>query len=154
MDRFPLPLQLCGTIQTMIQGSLFEPPARQTTVRVGPAGWHYKDWEGTVYPSGKGRSFDALAFIADYFDTVEINSSFYRPPRPEDAASWARRVRSGALLPVLEGKPCGLLQRGPAGHWKLDPSRIAGDLARGIFPAARAQLQKLVQRRSRTRRPV
>ncbi|PYV36460.1 MAG: hypothetical protein DMG09_17305 [Acidobacteria bacterium] len=93
MDRFPLLLQLCGTIQAMIQGSLFEPPARQTTVRVGPAGWHYKDWEGTVYPSGKGRSFDALAFIADYFDTVEINSSFYRPPRPEDAASWARRVR-------------------------------------------------------------
>jgi uncharacterized protein YecE (DUF72 family) len=39
-----------------------------------------------------GKGFDPLAFLADYFDTVEINSSFYSPPRPADAASWARRV--------------------------------------------------------------
>ncbi len=77
----------------MYQGSLFQPAPRDTSVRVGPAGWNYKDWEGTVYPAGLGKSFDALAFIADYFDTVEINSSFYRPPRPSDAASWARRAR-------------------------------------------------------------
>src|SRR5881296_1771560 len=78
----------------MYQGSLFQSPARDASVRVGPAGWNYKDWEGTVYPAGLGKSFDALAFIAGYFDTVEINSSFYRPPRPADAQSWARRVRS------------------------------------------------------------
>ena len=76
------------------QGSLFQTPARDAAVRVGPAGWNYKDWEGTVYPAGLGKSFDALAFIAGYFDTVEINSSFYRPPRPADAESWARRVRN------------------------------------------------------------
>jgi uncharacterized protein YecE (DUF72 family) len=62
-------------------------------LRVGPAGWSYKDWEGIVYPPG-GRWFDHLAFLADYCDTIEINSSFYRPPRPEDAANWARRVRN------------------------------------------------------------
>ena len=76
------------------QGSLFYPPQRKSSVRVGPAGWNYKDWEGIVYPSGLGRSFDPLAFLADYFDTIEINSSFYAPPRPADAASWARRVRN------------------------------------------------------------
>ena len=76
------------------QGSLFQTPARDASVRVGPAGWNYKDWEGTVYPAGLGKSFDALAFIAGYFDTVEINSSFYRPPSPADAQSWARRVRN------------------------------------------------------------
>jgi uncharacterized protein YecE (DUF72 family) len=74
-----------------IQSSLFQPPDRKSTLRVGPAGWNYKDWEGIVYPSG--RSQDALAFLADYCDTIEINSSFYAPPRPRDAASWARRVR-------------------------------------------------------------
>jgi uncharacterized protein YecE (DUF72 family) len=74
------------------QGSLFHPPPRQSSVRVGPAGWNYKDWEGMVYPPGLGRSFDPLAFLAEYFDTIEINSSFYAPPRPADAASWARRV--------------------------------------------------------------
>lgn len=74
------------------QGSLFQPPQRQSTLRIGPAGWNYKDWEGIVYPAGK--SIDALAFLADYCDTIEINSSFYAPPRPRDAASWARRVHN------------------------------------------------------------
>jgi uncharacterized protein YecE (DUF72 family) len=57
---------------------------------VGPAGWNYKDWEGIAYPAG--RSADALSYLADYFDTIEINSSFYAPPRAKDAASWARRI--------------------------------------------------------------
>ena len=72
------------------QGTLFQPPARNSTLRVGPAGWNYKDWEGIVYPTG--RSMDPLAFLADYCDTIEINGSFYFPPRPKDASSWARRV--------------------------------------------------------------
>jgi uncharacterized protein YecE (DUF72 family) len=74
------------------QGSLFQSPERQSTLRVGPAGWNYKDWEGIVYPAG--RSSDALAFLADYCDTIEINSSFYAPPRPKDTAAWVRRVRN------------------------------------------------------------
>jgi uncharacterized protein YecE (DUF72 family) len=75
------------------QGSLFQQASGNPPLRVGPAGWNYKDWEGIVYPPG-GRSFDPLAFLADYCDTIEINSSFYRPPRPEDAANWARRVQN------------------------------------------------------------
>jgi uncharacterized protein YecE (DUF72 family) len=74
------------------QGSLFHPPRRQSTLRVGPAGWNYKDWEGIVYPAG--RSVDPLAYLSDYCDTIEINSSFYSPPRPKDAAAWAHRVRN------------------------------------------------------------
>jgi uncharacterized protein YecE (DUF72 family) len=76
------------------QGSLFQSPPRDASLRVGPAGWNYKDWEGIVYPAGAGKSFDALAYLADYFDAIEINSSFYAPPRPRDAAGWARRVRN------------------------------------------------------------
>ncbi len=63
-------------------------------MRVGPAGWNYRDWEGIVYPRAPGKSFDPLAFLADYFDTVEINSSFYAPPRVKTASSWARRVHN------------------------------------------------------------
>ncbi len=74
------------------QTSLFSPPPRDVSIRVGPAGWNYKDWEGTVYPLGSGKSFDPLAFLADYFDTVEINSSFYSPPQPAASQSWVRRV--------------------------------------------------------------
>jgi uncharacterized protein YecE (DUF72 family) len=79
-------------MMTAFQGSLFQPSGRQSTVRVGPAGWNYKDWEGIVYPAG--GSLDALAFLADYCDTIEINSSFYAPPRAKDTAAWARRVRN------------------------------------------------------------
>ena len=74
------------------QGALFGGGGRQSTLRVGPAGWNYKDWEGIVYPSG--GSLDALAFLADYCDTIEINSSFYAPPRAKDTGSWSRRIRN------------------------------------------------------------
>lgn len=60
-------------------------------VRVGPAGWSYKDWEGIVYPP-HGSKFDHLAYLAGYFDTIEINSSFYRTPPVTHSKSWVRRV--------------------------------------------------------------
>ena len=62
-------------------------------VRVGTAGWSYKDWEGIVYPAPKPKGFDPAAYLAEYFDTIEINSTFYRAPRPEVAKAWAERVR-------------------------------------------------------------
>jgi uncharacterized protein YecE (DUF72 family) len=65
----------------------------ETRVRVGPAGWSYKDWEGTVYPP-HGSKFDHLAYLASFFDTIEINSPFYRIPPPTHAKSWVRRVAS------------------------------------------------------------
>lgn len=60
-------------------------------IRVGPAGWSYKDWEGTVYPP-HGSKFDHLAYLASFFDTIEINSPFYRIPPPTHSKSWVRRV--------------------------------------------------------------
>lgn len=61
-------------------------------VRVGPAGWSYRDWEGIVYPSRAGASFDRLSWTADWFDLVEVNVSFYRIPEPTVSTRWARRV--------------------------------------------------------------
>ena len=61
-------------------------------IRIGPAGWSYKDWEGVVYPQKPGKTFDPLAYLARFFNTIEINSSFYRPPSVSTAESWARRV--------------------------------------------------------------
>ena len=61
-------------------------------ILIGPAGWSYADWRGRVYPDGAGSKFDTLALVAKYFDTVEINSSFYHPPTPETARSWLRRI--------------------------------------------------------------
>ncbi len=60
-------------------------------VRVGTAGWMYKDWEGIVYPPPR-RGFDRLGFMASLFDTNEINSTFYRIPPASMARDWVRRV--------------------------------------------------------------
>ncbi len=60
-------------------------------IRVGPAGWSYEDWEGIAYPRDVLR-FDPLAYLAGYFDTIEINNTFYRPPSLKMATSWAKRV--------------------------------------------------------------
>jgi uncharacterized protein YecE (DUF72 family) len=61
-------------------------------IRIGPAGWSYKDWEGVVYPQKPGKNFDPLGYLARFFDTIEINSSFYRPPAATSARAWTTRV--------------------------------------------------------------
>ena len=67
---------------------------RSSMIRIGPAGWSYKDWAGTVYPAPKPRGFDPLGYLAEYFDTIEINSTFYRPATATTADEWVRRVAS------------------------------------------------------------
>jgi uncharacterized protein YecE (DUF72 family) len=61
-------------------------------IRVGPAGFMYKDWAGIVYPEPRPKGFDPLAYVARFFGTVEINSTFYGPATEKTARSWLRRV--------------------------------------------------------------
>ena len=62
-------------------------------VYVGPAGWSYEDWQGVVYPYPKPPKFDPLVYLSRFFDLIEVNSTFYRPPTRGITESWARRVR-------------------------------------------------------------
>jgi len=62
------------------------------SVRVGVAGWDYRDWSGVLYPSPRPRGFDPVRYLAQYIDLIEINSTFYRPARGEVAERWAERV--------------------------------------------------------------
>jgi uncharacterized protein YecE (DUF72 family) len=61
-------------------------------VRIGPAGWSYPDWEGIVYPAHKPRGFHAAEYLAQFFDTIEINTTFYHPPTPKMVRDWVRRI--------------------------------------------------------------
>lgn len=64
----------------------------QGRVRIGTAGWSYPDWEGIVYPLHKEKGFDPLAYLAEYFDVIELNTTFYRPPYRKMTTSWAKRT--------------------------------------------------------------
>ena len=61
-------------------------------VRVGPAGWSYSDWNGVVYPTHRPAGFHEAEYLARYFRTIEINTSFYRPLRPQLGQVWARKL--------------------------------------------------------------
>ncbi|HEX9935175.1 MAG TPA: DUF72 domain-containing protein, partial [bacterium] len=62
------------------------------TIRVGPAGWNYKDWYGSVYPGNPGKEFKELDYLVQFFDTAEINSTFYRPANAFMADAWVRKA--------------------------------------------------------------
>ena len=59
---------------------------------VGTAGWSYRDWESVVYPSPRPKEFDPLRYLAGFFNLVELNNTFYRPPSAKFAEKWARTV--------------------------------------------------------------
>lgn len=58
----------------------------------GPAGWSYADWRGTVYPEPLPPRFNHLAFLANEFDFVEVNTSFYRIPTPALTRGWVDKT--------------------------------------------------------------
>jgi uncharacterized protein YecE (DUF72 family) len=62
------------------------------TIRVGPAGWSYSDWAGIVYPARRPSGFHEAAYLSQFFDTIEINTSFYQPLRPDHCAHWIELV--------------------------------------------------------------
>ena len=69
------------------------------TTWVGCSGWSYEDWKGRLYdrdlPSSRW-----LERYADVFDTVEINSSFYRLPTRKAAETWAASTPPGFCFAV------------------------------------------------------
>jgi uncharacterized protein YecE (DUF72 family) len=64
----------------------------QSKLFIGPAGWAYKDWNGVVYPTPRPRGFHRATYLAEFFDTIEINTSFYHPLQAAHAAQWLNRV--------------------------------------------------------------
>jgi uncharacterized protein YecE (DUF72 family) len=62
------------------------------SILIGPAGWSYADWAGYVYPTPRPKGFHEATYLAQFFDTIEINTSFYQPLNPEHARQWLDRV--------------------------------------------------------------
>lgn len=61
---------------------------------LGTVGFSYKDWDGVFYPSGmSSRSY--LAHYSQYYNAVELDSTFYGTPPPERVSYWATAVPDG-----------------------------------------------------------
>ena len=58
----------------------------------GTAGWSYKDWHGPVYPLEKPKDFNPLHFLAQTFDFVEVNTSFYHIPSLKLTNGWVQKT--------------------------------------------------------------
>jgi uncharacterized protein YecE (DUF72 family) len=68
-------------------------------IRIGTSGWHYNHWRGNFYPEGL-PSGEWLRHYLRSFDTVELNATFYRLPKPETATLWRRQTPPGFLFAV------------------------------------------------------
>jgi uncharacterized protein YecE (DUF72 family) len=79
-----------------------------SNLRIGTSGWNYPagrgTWNGIFYPhaarttrtKGGGKTkFDELAYYAEHFDTVEVNTTFYGQPKATVAKTWAERTPDG-----------------------------------------------------------
>jgi uncharacterized protein YecE (DUF72 family) len=103
-------------------------------IRVGTAGWSYADWQGRVYPTHKPAGFHPLAFLARYFDCVELNSTFYALPLLPHVERWSELVRdrpdfrfTAKLLRAFTHEP-----------WPPGAAALGAELRAVLAPLARA----------------
>ena len=70
-------------------------------IYIGTSGWSYPTgegtWKGFFYPPGTKNE---LEYYSRFFNTVEVNSSFYRPPNPVYVANWVKQTPPGFLFAV------------------------------------------------------
>ncbi len=103
-------------------------------VRIGCSGWNYADWRGPVYPASVPER-RWLETYAQWFDTVEVNATFYRLPERKTVARWADATPAGFCFAVKSSRYLTHVKRLrelPAGierfYERIDPLREADKL--------------------------
>lgn len=66
-------------------------------LHLGTIGWSYNFWKGKFYPN-KVASKEFLSYYANKFDTVEVDSTFYRIPTAQAVTKWASQTPSNFLF--------------------------------------------------------
>ena len=74
------------------------PATRDRTVRIGCSGWNYASWKDEFYEGKPARLW--LQHYARYFDTVEVNNTFYRLPLKSSVAKWVAETPSDFLFSI------------------------------------------------------
>ena len=68
-------------------------------VRIGCSGWMYDEWRGRLYPEREPKR-RWLELYAEQFDTVEVNSTFYRLARREAVEGWVSHTPPEFLFAI------------------------------------------------------
>jgi uncharacterized protein YecE (DUF72 family) len=87
-------------------------------VHVGCSGWNYRDWRGAFYPP-KLPASRWLEHYAGHFDTVEVNTTFYRLPARDAVARWVQQTPDSFIFAVK------------ASHYLTHVKRLA-DITEGV----------------------
>lgn len=103
------------------------------TLHCGTSGWSYPHWNGIVYPRLKPRGFHPLENLSQYFDAVEINTSFYQALQPELVNVWLRKVEHNPKFQFTVK-----LGRRFTHERSLAPAEIA-HFKEGLWPLMRAR---------------
>ncbi len=86
-------------------------------IRIGTCSWADEALSKHWYPKGVSAG-ERLAYYAEHFDTVEVDSTYYRLPAAEMVQRWAKRTPEGFVMHV---KAFGLMTRHPVKLESLPP---------------------------------
>ncbi|HZQ65259.1 MAG TPA: DUF72 domain-containing protein [Gaiellaceae bacterium] len=100
-------------------------------IRIGTCSWADEGLVKRWYPRGVSSPAQRLAYYAERFDTVEIDSPFYHLPSPETAAKWAERTPEGF---VFHAKASAEM----TGHRRGDRERAFAEFRDALAPLERA----------------
>ncbi len=104
------------------------------SVRVGCSGWNYASWRGGIYPAGlPARSW--LERYSELYETVEVNTTFYRLIKRDAVARWVEQTPDGFIFAVKASrylthvKRLANMSEGIARFYeRIEPLREAGRL--------------------------
>jgi len=102
-------------------------------IRIGTCSWADESLSKHWYPKGVAAAA-RLAYYAERFDTVEVDSTFYRLPVPEMVERWAERTPEGFVMHV---KAFAMMTRHPVKLEQLPP-----DLREGAPTDARGRVER------------
>lgn len=100
---------------------------------IGCSGFHYKEWKEVFYPKNIPQT-KWFEYYCTHFNTIELNTTFYRFPRPEALQSWHSRSPDDFKFSV----------KGPRliSHYKMfnDCDRLLGDFYASVYEGLQQKL--------------
>ncbi len=76
------------------------PSGGQRSIRIGCSGWNYAHWRNGVFYPPRLPASKWLEHYAQFFDTVEVNATFYRLPRRTSVTRWVEQSPAGFAFAI------------------------------------------------------